>query len=266
MSQPFFDAQEEVGARIRVAPRCLLCLDFDGTLAEFVGNPDEARLPPQTELALRALAGRDGLSLAVVSGRDRSDLQRHIGIPGLIYAGNHGLDISGPGFAFVEPAAASRVAELHELAGELTARLQGIEGAIVEDKGLTLSIHYRMVAEPAVEEVRRLVHAALAGTNHPFVLVAGEKVYEIRPRVSWTKASAVAWIRERLGKPDPLPIYVGDDATDEDAFAALREDGISVKVRTGGETAANYSLDGPVEVRKFLQWLDDVLRQCNGCA
>jgi trehalose-phosphatase len=260
MSQPLFDAQQEVGARLRLAPRWLLCLDFDGTLAEFVGEPDEARLSPQTERALRALAERESVFLAIVSGRDRADLQRRVGISGLIYAGNHGLDISGPGFLFVEPTAASRVDELHKLARVLASRLQGIEGAIVEDKGLTVSIHYRMVPEPACEEVRRVVHAILAGANHPFVLVAGEKVHEIRPRVSWTKGSAVAWIRDRLGKPEPLPIYVGDDATDEDAFAALRQDGIAVKVRPGGETAARYTLDDPAEVRKFLEWLDEVQR------
>jgi trehalose-phosphatase len=264
MIQPLFSARQEIGARIRAAPRCLLCLDFDGTLAEFVGDPDTARLSPKTERLLRALAERDRLSIAIVSGRDRLDLERRVGIAGLIYAGNHGLEISGPGFEFVEPTAAARVAELHELAKVLSARLEGIAGAIVEDKGLTISVHYRLVSEQACEEVRRVVHATLSATNHPFILVAGEKVHEIRPRVSWTKGSAVAWIRERLGQPDPLPIYIGDDTTDEDAFAAVREGGIAVKVRTGGETAARYSLNDPAEVNKFLEWLDDVLRQRNG--
>jgi trehalose-phosphatase len=264
MTKPLFDAVDEVGARIAAAPHRLLCLDFDGTLAEFVGDPTEARLPPHTEVALRALAEYDGLSLAVISGRDRADLQMRVGIPGLVYAGNHGLDIAGPGYLFVEPTAASRSEELRELADVLTDRLGAIEGAIVEYKGLTISVHYRLVADSDAEEVRRVVHATLAGSNHPFVLGAGDQVHEIRPRVNWNKGTAVNWIRKQFGYRDALPIYVGDDTTDEDAFAAIREDGIAIKVGNGTETVARYTLEDPAEVRKFLEWLDGLLRQCEG--
>jgi trehalose 6-phosphate phosphatase len=181
-----------------------------------------------------------------------------------VYAGNNGLDISGPGFVFVEPTAAARVAELHKLAGLLSSGLQAIPHAIVVEKGLTISVHYRLVEEADREELRRIVHTTLANADHPFVLVAGDKVHEIRPRVSWNKGSAAVWIREHLGEPAPLPIYVGDDATDEDAFAAFRDEGICIKVRTGSETAARYTLDGPAEVRRFLEWLDDLLGHRNG--
>jgi len=260
MTQPLFDAVKEIGDRIRHAPRYLLCLDFDGTLSHFVDDPAAARLSPSMERALRGLAGHDAMSVAIISGRDRTDLHRLIDIPGLIYVGNHGLDISGPGYVFVEPTAASRTEELRTLAQTLTAKLQLIEGAIVEYKGLTISVHYRQVAPAACDELRRMVHDTLAGASHPFVLSAGEKVHEIRPRVYWNKGTAVNWIRGQLGKPDVLPIYVGDDATDEDAFTALREEGITVKVRSGSETAAHYTLEGPAEVRRFLEWLDQQLR------
>jgi trehalose-phosphatase len=260
MSQPFFDAVNEIGERIRQAPRCLLCLDFDGTLSHFVDDPAAARLSPSMERAVRAIAGHDTMSVAIVSGRDRTDLHRLVDIPGLIYVGNHGLDISGPGYMFVEPTAASRTEELRTLAQTLTTNLQAIEGVIVEYKGLTISVHYRQVAPAAYDEIRRIVHATLAGASHPFVLSVGEKVHEIRPRVYWNKGTAVNWIRGQLGKPDALPIYVGDDTTDEDAFTALRDDGIAVKVRSGTETAAHYTLEGPADVRRFLEWLDHLLR------
>jgi trehalose 6-phosphate phosphatase len=260
MSQPLFDAAKEIGARVRQAPRHLLCLDFDGTLSHFVDDPAAAHLSPAMERALRSLAGLDTMSIAIVSGRERTDLHRLIDIPGLIYVGNHGLDIGGPGYVFVEPTAASRTEELRTLAQTLTAKLQAIEGTIVEYKGLTISIHYRQVAPTAREEVRRIVHDTLAAASHPFVLSAGEKVHEIRPRVYWNKGTAVNWIRTQLGKPEALPIYVGDDATDEDAFTAIRDVGITVKVRSGPETAANYTLEGPAEVRRFLEWLDQLLR------
>ena len=204
------------------------------------------------------------MALAIVSGRDRTDLHRRIGIPGLIYVGNHGLDIGGPGYVFVEPTAAAHSEELRGLADVLTERLKGIEGVIVEYKGLTISVHYRLVADAACDEVRRVVHATLAASSHPFVLGMGEKVHEIRPRVNWNKGTAVNWLRQQLGQPEVLPIYVGDDVTDEDAFAAIRTDGITVKVRKDTETAAQYTLEDPAEVRKFLEWLDDWLRQRNG--
>jgi trehalose-phosphatase len=260
MSQPFFDVAQDVAGRITLAPHVLLGLDFDGTLARFADNPLAATLSTHMERVLLALAEHDHVSLAIISGRDRADLQAHVGIPNIFYAGNHGLEISGPGVLFIEPTAAAFTSALQALAEELARKLQGIEGVIVEFKGLTLSVHYRQVTADAVEEVRRRVHAVLAGAIHPFMLAQGEKVYEIRPRVYWNKGSAFQWIRQHLDKPNLLPIYVGDSTTDEDAFTAL-PDGITIKVRPEVETAARYTLAGPVEVRKFLEWMDDLLRQ-----
>jgi trehalose-phosphatase len=94
----------------------------------------------------------------------------------------------------------------------------------------------------------------LANSKHPFQLTLGDQVYDIRPRVPWDKGAAVNWIRAQLGRPNALAIYLGDDATDEDAFAALREE-ITVKVGPSGETAALFRLEDPVDVRQFLRWL-----------
>jgi trehalose 6-phosphate phosphatase len=259
MSQLLFDAIHHVEQQVMQAGHVLLCLDYDGTLTHFTASPVGAHLSPQMERVLLSLAEQEMASLAIVSGRNRADLQARVGIAGLIYVGNHGLEISGPGFLFVEPTAASHVGALQELADQLTKMVEPITGAVVENKGLTISVHYRLVPPGLWDEVRRVVHDALARTTHPFVLTTGEKIFEIRPRVYWNKGSAVCWIKERLGKPDVLPIYVGDDTTDEDAFVAL-PDGITIKVGEAGETAARYLLDGPAEVRKFLEWFDDTLR------
>jgi trehalose-phosphatase len=259
MSRPLFDALSEVAERIRPAPRCLLCLDFDGTLAPFVPDPGDAFLTPAMDRMLRDLAGHDTLALAIMSGRDRTDLHGRVNIPGVIYAGNHGLDISGPGYVYVEPTAASHSEELRGLSQTLTSRLQPFAGVLVEYKGLTISVHYRQAQESDGEEIRRVVHATLAGSSHPFVLSAGEKVHEIRPRVYWNKGTAVSWIRTQLGAPDALPIYVGDDTTDEDAFTAIRDDGIGIKVGAVGETAARYTVNDAAEVHRFLKWLAELL-------
>lgn len=258
MSQPFFDAAPEVTDRLLTAQRLLLCVDYDGTLTHFAATAQAATLSTQMQRGLMTVAENPAVALAVFSGRERTDLQNRLEIPNAIYVGNHGLEISGPGFMFVEPAAVERTDALKELAVELTKKLQTIAGVQVEYKGLSISVHYRQAADSA-EEVRRIVHATLAGAIHPFMLTQGEKVYEIRPRVYWNKGTAVKWILEQLGQPQPLPIYIGASLNDEDAFTALPE-AITLCVRPAAETAARYSLESPIEVRKFLEWLDDLLR------
>jgi trehalose-phosphatase len=259
MCQPFFDTTHDVGERIQQASHLLLCLDYDGTLSRFAVNPVGATLSTQMDRVLRVLAQEESVSLAIISGRDRLDLQSRVAIPGIFYAGNHGLEISGPGRVFIEPTAATYSESLQQLATDLGNRLQTIEGALVEFKGLTIAVHFRQVASERLEDVRHQVHGALANAAHPFVLSTGEKVYEIRPRVYWNKGTAVKWIREQLAKPETLCIYVGDDVTDEDAFAALPND-ITIKVGDAPESAAHYRLSGPTEVRKFLEWVEELIK------
>lgn len=259
MSQPLLGVLPQIAVDLTRKPHVLLCFDFDGTLTPLMDDPAAVFLPPGMPGLLQALAEHPSLSVAIISGRDRADLQNRIGIPGLIYGGNHGLEISGPGFIFIEEAAVASCAGFKDLNAELAKKLQAIPGAFVEDKGLTLSVHYRQVAEEAHEEVRRQVHATLANTAYPFVLTMGNKVYEIRPRVEWNKGAAVTWIKKKLGQEDARVVYVGDDQTDEDAFAAWPEE-ITVKVGPTVETKANYHLETLAEVQIFLQWLTTLFR------
>src|SRR5262245_42630073 len=145
MIRPLFDAASEIGAAIGRAPHLLLCLDFDGTLTPLVDDPADVHLAPHMERALRSLAQHERVSLALISGRNRNELQGHVGMPDVIYAGNHGLEISGPGFVFIEPEAAAQTDALKRLAKALAKDVEAIDGAFLEDKGLTLSVHYRMV-------------------------------------------------------------------------------------------------------------------------
>ena len=255
MSRRLFDVLEEIDARVKPAPHLLLFLDFDGTLVPIAAHPDLVHLPPLRTIALKSLGAVDTTTITIISGRERTDLQKRVGVPGLIYAGNHGLEISGPGFMFIEPTAIACRPALQALAAELAGRVGMTPGAFVEDKGLTLSVHYRQAPIDAAESIRQTVHAALANASHPFQLTAGDMVFDVRPRVNWTKGTAATWIRSQLAKPDALSIYVGDDATDEDAFAAL-PDGITVKVGGGpSETAAAFQVENTDEVWRFLDWL-----------
>jgi trehalose 6-phosphate phosphatase len=198
--------------------------------------------------------------VAVISGRERGDLQARIDVAGLTYAGNHGLEISSPGRLFVEPKSIESTTALRQLAADLKNKLEPIQGVQVEDKGLTISVHYRQAAPEEVEQVRRIVHATLAGSDHPFQLSTGDKVFEIRPRVYWNKSTAVAWVREQVAHPEALVIYIGDDVTDEDAFAAL-PDAITVKVDGVNSSAAQFRIDGPADVSRFLESLDRILQE-----
>lgn len=259
MKRPLLAALGEIARRIDRAPYLALAVGFDGTLAPLLEQPAGGRLTPRLQQALRVLASLPTVTTMIFSGRERADLQERIGIPGLYYAGNHGLEISGAGVLFIEPTASERCATLHTLASTLTEQVRHLQGVVVEDKGLTLTVHYRDLSSERHEELRRIVHSTLAGSNHPFVLTTGDAVYDIRPRVYWNKGDAVRWLLKNLERESALVLYLGDDATDEDAFTVLADD-ITIRVDGGAETTAQFELDNFAEVEEFLSWLADHLK------
>ncbi len=244
---------------MRDAPYVLLFLDFDGTLAPISSNPGTASMPAGTRKALKAISAGGRSSVAIISGRALPDIRERVRLEELIYAGNHGLEITGPGLYFVEPTAAQRAEVLEELARHLQVRLRRIPGVDVESKVFTASIHFRKTPTGRLEEVHRTVLEAVAPIGNLFQVTQGLKVFDIRPRVNWNKGLAVRWIKETLGRTDALPIYIGDDLTDEDAFAALPE-GITVSVgRAASKTCARYHLEEQERVQEFLVWLTESL-------
>jgi trehalose 6-phosphate phosphatase len=150
-----------------------------------------------------------------------------------------------------------RIPALRSLCGVIENRLRHIAGALVENKGLTASIHYRKVGEADREDIFRIVRETVASTGHLFRITQGLEVLEIRPRVNWNKGYAARWIMESSGCPGALPIYLGDDSTDEDAFSALSF-GITVRIGRAAETAAQYQLEYQEEAEEFLAWLAEL--------
>jgi trehalose-phosphatase len=254
MSRPLLKNLSEIDQQIRAAPHVLLFADFDGTLTPIVEHPNLVHLSAETKALLEQLSRQSEMTLAVISGRALADVQARVGIDGLVYAGNHGLEIIGPGFHFVDPEAAAQREALRQLAEKMSARLQAVAGAYVENKSLTVSVHFREVADRQVDEVIRAVRAAVSPRQRQWQLTIGKMVYEIKPRVDWHKGAALHWIKDRVSQPKAQMIYLGDDFTDEDAFMAL-PDGITVKVGHAEETAAKFHLANPDEVQKFLRWL-----------
>jgi len=259
MHDTYFPAMRAVSERIARAPHVLLGIDFDGTLTPIVDDPTQAQLDPPLRELLQTLAGRDRAALMLLSGRTYADLQDRVGIAGAIYAANHGLEIHGPSFSFVEPSARECRPLLQELAPKFVQRLHSVPGVLVEDKGLTLSVHYRHVPASDREQVWRTVHDAVAGVQNTLVLTTGNKVYEIRPHVLWNKGLALNWTRRQLGR-DSLLVYLGSAETPEEVFITL-QDAITIKIGDSADSAARFVLSGPAEAQRFLEWVEELLRE-----
>jgi len=247
----------------RAASHILLLSDYDGTLTPIVGRPQDAVLSPGVRDKLSDLARKPDFSVGIVSGRSMSDLKSMAAIEGIYYAGNHGLEIEGPDLRYVSRDAELARATIKDLAGQLAAALESIAGIIIEDKGLSLSVHYRLVKEAehnVVVGTFKRVASPLAN-EAKIRITSGKKVMEVRPPVDWDKGKAVESIRREIRSllklERVLTVYLGDDTTDEDAFKVLqRPEGWSVFVgQENPSSAADYFLNSTAEVEEFLSRL-----------
>lgn len=235
----------------------LICLDYDGTLTPIRPSPPEAILDDDMRAALVKLA--EVTPVAIVTGRQLSDARKMVDID-LIYAASHGFEMKFPN----EPAQSYPRAEAYRAAVAETADLaedaaSAIEGVMIERKPFSTAVHFRLTAPEDIPTVSRLVEALQ--DQHPSLRVMqGKKVAEFQPRIDWDKGRAVALLAERLGVPLEGVLYIGDDVTDEDAFGTIAGKGIGILVNeTDRETAAEYRLDDPDEVRAFLERLPEAL-------
>jgi trehalose-phosphatase len=261
--QYLFGAWNKISHRLKLANHILLVSDFDGTLTPIVDRPELATLIPDTNRLLRALSKNRRYTVGIVSGRSLADLKEKVDVEGIIYAGNHGLEIEGFGKNFLEPIAEEVRPFFQLLSQVLMTALKGVKGVLVENKGLTLSVHYRSVDdsdEHMVKDVLAKVTNPLSVTGR-IRITRGKKVYEIRPPVDWDKGKAISWLiakfKESRKMGGVLPIYLGDDLTDEDAFKVIEASGgISIFVGDGNtKSLARYFLKSPQEVIAFLRML-----------
>lgn len=236
-----------------------LFLDFDGTLTGITGTPQEASMSDAVRDTVAAIASR-GVPVAVVSGRDLDNLQARVGLSTLYYAGSHGFDIAGPeGLRYEHPEGLAQLPALDAAERFLREQLGDLTGALVERKRFALAAHYRLVAPARVQRVEEAVTAALAMFKG-LRASRGKKVIELLPAVEWHKGRAMLWLLERMA-PGAWPVYVGDDQTDEDAFALLRDHGTGIAVQEHpSPTAARFRLAGPHEVALFLDQLAEKQR------
>ncbi len=245
------------------APHTLFCFDYDGTLTPIVASPELALLSQTTKEALDSLNRKPDSTVAIVSGRKLSEIEEMVGLEGLIYVGNHGLEAAGPGTTYLNPVAQAARPFIDKAAALLEKKLAPFPGVRVENKILTLSIHYRQADEEDVPRIKDLVHGVLLEpflSSEDLKAGSGKKVIEIRPPVEWEKGKIVEWLIGEISvreKTDSLlTVYFGDDRTDEDAFRLLSGRGITVRVgEEKAETLAEYSTRGVDEVSWFLEKL-----------
>lgn len=232
-------------------------LDYDGTLAPIIEDHTKSFLADDMRVAVAQLAS--ACKVAIISGRDLQMIQQLVKIDTVFVAGSHGFEIAGPdGSSERLERGVEFLPEIEEAERRLREELSDIAGHSVERKRFSIAVHYRQVAQEDVVAIEAAVDEVLS-TCSGLQKGHGKKVFRIQPRLDWHKGRAVLWLLERFRRDDPdiLPVYVGDDITDEDAFRALAGIGLTIIVRDHGSrrTAADYAVDDTVEVKRLINWL-----------
>lgn len=244
--------------RARLTDPFAVFLDYDGTLTPIVDHPDEARIPERTRATIEALAAVT--LVAVVSGRDLDDVRAMVGVEGLAYAGSHGFDILHADGRHQQVATDSLDA-LDRAQHELERQLADIPGARIERKRFAIAVHDRTVDDPEHRERIAEIVAELANHETELRATGGKRIHELRPDFDWDKGRAIETLLNELGAEDRVPLYLGDDLTDEDGFRAVKaHGGVAVVVR--GEDADRMTFaDAALETTEEAERLLDELRE-----
>jgi len=251
----FFEHLNELKDRL-TQKDVFVFLDYDGTLTPIVATPDLAVLSKEMCEIVRKLSSH--YKVSVVSGRATGDVKSKVQIDGIFYAGSHGFEIVDPeGKVEINEEARAIRPLIDEVHKKLSDRLQGIKGALVENVKYTISSHYRLVSDEDFPKVQEAVEDILK--EYPDLRKThGKKVFEIRPRIDWHKGKAVQWILNVLDyhSGDHEAVYIGDDVTDEDAFAALEGKGFGILVAHESRVSkATYRVNDTQDVKKVLEFL-----------
>lgn len=276
--------------RIQANASRLLILDFDGTLVYIRKHPESVVLGRKVMEALVTLSQSPVYKVAIVSGRSLADLKKYFNssnvpsqrihrnslahpdcrnisarksntISGLkfnniVLVGNHGLELRATKLSLPQRAKKARKLEalIWLLGKKLKKGLSRVPGVMIEDKNYTLSLHYRNISKEHLPFFNQeIVRFKKRYAHWPLVWRAGKKVWEVRPGVQWDKGDMALLLAKKF--PKALPIVIGDDLTDEDMFRAIKNRGLTIRVRQSHKSAASYYLESPVEVRKFLEKL-----------
>lgn len=248
-----FHYWKNLEGHIKNSGKAVILSDYDGTLTPIVDKPDLAILSNEMKRLLRSIVEHPRYRLAIISGRAVEEVKRIVSVDGAFYVGNHGFEITGPNLRLIHPEAESISPVMRLIREELHREIGRIEGLIVEDKRLTLSVHFRLVQKKDVAAIKRAVNMII-GKHDGVAVMSGKKVFEIRPKIPWDKGRASLWVLKSIGG-GALPLYLGDDTTDEDAFRSLKR-GITILVSERRRSSkAKYFVRGTFEVQQLFNEL-----------
>jgi trehalose 6-phosphate phosphatase len=239
----------------------VIMLDVDGTLAPIAQVFDQARVPVETQRTIASLVARPNVHVALVTGRGAATAKRMVGVSNLWVVGNHGFEIESPnGEDFADPGVAKYREVIAMAANRLQPRITSMEGVIIENKAITLSIHWRLARAELAPALRKVVDEVAESLG--LRVTEGKRIFEVKPPALIDKGTAVLALAERLtsGRDGASIIFAGDDITDEDAIRALRtHHPLAVTIRVVGEenppTEAEFALHGTEGMRQFLEEL-----------
>jgi trehalose-phosphatase len=240
----------EIRRRIVARPKLLVALGFDGILSPTVPRPDEATVPEDIRRLLTKLNNLPQITLAFLSGRSLGNFQGRVGIHNAFYAGNHGMEVCGPGLSSFDGLAASCRSDLVDALAFLGRCAKRLQGVLIEDKGMSVTVHFRLANAKDCAALRGLMEVIVQ--NHPRLRsFAGEECWDLRARASWNKGDALRQLLTHLHLTSADTIYIGHEFTDEDAFTWLA-DGLTFCVGSGVSTVARYRLPDRVHVARLL--------------
>jgi len=260
MPKPALPIPPTFAARLEGIP-LLLLLDIDGTLSPIAPRPEQAIVPIETRRILQELTVLDGVHVVFVTGREANDGRRLAGVDAAWVIGNHGMEVARPGEpprarADVAPFEA-RIATAADRIAHLIAE-RDWQGVLVENKRLTLSVHYRLAHPEIVPELNAEIMRV--GEELDLRATAGKEVLELRPPIAVDKGIAALELADKLGATrDGASIFAaGDDRTDEDLFRVVRQRqprAVTVRVGDASPTAAEFVVPNTDGIRELLLFL-----------
>ena len=258
-----FENIQAVNELLNEREKTILLTDFDGTLTPIQKHPDLAALSEEIRQILIKFSHNKEIFLGIITGRSLKQIKKLVHIRDVLYVANHGIELEGPGIRSTCPEAKKARSTLWHIYMRLFKSLKNIEGVHIEDKGLSISLHYRAVKKRGDVEY---IISTLHDITKPFLdrkmlsLSTGKMVYEIRPPVKWNKASTIQWLLTHYFpvefSKDALLIYLGDDKADIEVFDSLMGKGLTIFVGNPSDmSTADYYVNSPEEVKVFLEHL-----------
>ena len=262
----FFDHSSQIYNKILKSNSIVLFLDYDGTLVSFKNRPKEVKTPKKIKKIIRQLIKNPKIMVIIVTGRTLYDIKKLLNVNGLSFIALHGLQIETVSrFQYIWKQADQARLLVKSIKERMQTELEKEKGAFIEDKELTVVLHYRLLQTNRIQNTLNKFRKAVYYNDKKniFEIINGEKVIEARPK-GWNKGKAIEmFLAKHAKKKNILPIYIGDDITDEDAFKFLGKRGVSIYVsnQSKRKTTARYWLKNPDDVYYFLQSLSKLINQ-----